>query len=166
MSAFLPSGRARGVTIVVEGFFAFAWFGWGQAAPPRSLVLPLAIGAGLGAVLVTLGLVTTFRSGGRLLAASDPVVRRRYGITVGVEVGLILAGALTLGLTGESWWLPAWVCGVVGVHFLPMARVLQNPSLRPLGVILAAVAVLALVSGLGALTAPSTVTGSARGWPC
>ena len=28
-----------------EGFFAFVWFGWGQAAPPSWLVAPLAVGA-------------------------------------------------------------------------------------------------------------------------
>ena len=33
-TSFLPTGRDRGVTVTVEGFFAFAWFGWGQAAAP------------------------------------------------------------------------------------------------------------------------------------
>ena len=33
--------------MVVEGFFAFVWFGWGQAAPPSWLVVPLAVGDGL-----------------------------------------------------------------------------------------------------------------------
>ncbi|HEV2253478.1 MAG TPA: hypothetical protein VGS06_09820 [Streptosporangiaceae bacterium] len=53
-----PSGRSRGVTVVVDGFFAFVWFGWGQAdAPSRlgaglaSAVAPSTVtgpGAGLG----------------------------------------------------------------------------------------------------------------------
>ena len=25
-----PAGRSRGVTVAVEGFFAFVWFGWGR----------------------------------------------------------------------------------------------------------------------------------------
>jgi hypothetical protein len=29
-----PAGRSRGVTVAVEGFFAFVWFGWGQADAP------------------------------------------------------------------------------------------------------------------------------------
>jgi hypothetical protein len=29
-AGFFPAGRDRGVTVAVEGFFAFAWFGWGQ----------------------------------------------------------------------------------------------------------------------------------------
>jgi hypothetical protein len=40
-TSFFPEGRDRGVTVAVEGFFAFVWFGWGQAAPPSWLVVPL-----------------------------------------------------------------------------------------------------------------------------
>jgi hypothetical protein len=28
LTSFFPAGRDRGVTVAVEGFFAFAWFGW------------------------------------------------------------------------------------------------------------------------------------------
>ena len=42
-TSFFPTGRDRGVTVAVEGFFAFVWFGWGQAAPPSWLVVPLAL---------------------------------------------------------------------------------------------------------------------------
>jgi hypothetical protein len=52
LTSLFPTGRDRGVTVAVEGFFAFAWFGWGQAAPPSWLVVPLAVGDGL-AVLLT-----------------------------------------------------------------------------------------------------------------
>jgi mannose-6-phosphate isomerase-like protein (cupin superfamily) len=45
-TGFFPAGRDRGVTVAVEGFFAFVWFGWGQAAAPSWLVAPLAVGAG------------------------------------------------------------------------------------------------------------------------
>jgi hypothetical protein len=29
-TSFFPTGRDRGVTVAVEGFFAFVWFGWGR----------------------------------------------------------------------------------------------------------------------------------------
>lgn len=114
---FFPSGRARGVTAVVEGFFAFVWFGWGQAAAPSWLVVPFAVGTGLGALVAVVGVVVAARSTDRLAAASDPAVRRRYGITVGVEFGLLGVGAAVLGLTGLVRWIPVWVCVVVGLHF-------------------------------------------------
>ena len=51
LTSFFPAGRDRGVTVAVEGFFAFVWFGWGQAAPPSWLVAPLAVGDGLATLL-------------------------------------------------------------------------------------------------------------------
>ena len=38
-TSFFPTGRDRGVTVAVEGFFAFVWFGWGQ---PGCACSPLA----------------------------------------------------------------------------------------------------------------------------
>jgi formiminotetrahydrofolate cyclodeaminase len=56
-----------------------------------------------------------------------------------------------------------WVCFGVGVHFFQLASSLQNPTLRPLGVLLIAVAAAALVTGLVTAVAPSTVTGVGAG---
>jgi len=56
-----------------------------------------------------------------------------------------------------------WICFGVGVHFFPLATTLQNPTLRPLGVLLIAVAAAALVAGLTSAVAPSTVTGVGAG---
>ena len=162
-SPLFPAGRSRGVTVVVDGFFAFVWFGWGQAAAPSWLVIPLAVGTALGALLAVMGVVVTKRSTGPLPVMTDPAVRRRYSIVVGLEFALLGAGAAALGATGHYQWTPVWVCFGVGVHFFPLATTLQNPTLRPLGVLLAAVAVAALVVGLVSAVAPSTVTGVGAG---
>jgi hypothetical protein len=140
------SQRDRGVTVAVEGFFAFVWFGWGQAAPPSWLVVPLAVGGGLAVLLTVAGIVLTTRTAGRLRVMADPVVRRRYSIVVGLEFGLLGAGAAVLGATGQDRWIPAWICAGVGVHFFPLASTLANRSLRLLGVLLIAVAAAALVT--------------------
>jgi hypothetical protein len=161
-SAF-PAGRSRGVTVAVEGFFAFVWFGWGQADAPSWLVIPLAVGTVLGALLAVAGVVVAKRSSGPLPAASDPAARRRYGIIVGLEFGLLGAGAAVLGIIGLYQWVPVWICFGVGAHFVPLATTLQNPSLRPLGALLIAVAAAALVTGLASAVAPSTVTGAGAG---
>ncbi|HEY7013957.1 MAG TPA: hypothetical protein VH480_14435 [Streptosporangiaceae bacterium] len=160
---YFPTGRSRGVTVAVDGFFAFVWFGWGQADAPSWLVIPLAVGTALGALLAVAGVVVARRSAGRLPAMSDPVVRRRYGTLVGLEFGLLGAGAAVLGVAGQYQWVPVWICFGVGVHFFPLAGVLENPSLRPLGVLLVAVALAALVIGLASAVAPSTVTGLGAG---
>ena len=140
------SQRDRGVTVAVEGFFAFVWFGWGQAAPPSWLVVPLAVGGGLAVLLTVAGIVLTTRAAGRLRVMADPVVRPRYSIVVGLEFGLLGAGAAVLGATGQDRWIPAWICAGVGVHFFPLASTLANRSLRLLGVLLIAVAAAALVT--------------------
>jgi hypothetical protein len=75
--------------VAVEGFFAFLWFGWGQAAPPSWLVVPLAAGGGLAVLLTVAGVVLTMRSAGPLRVMSDRAVRRRYSIIVGLEFGLL-----------------------------------------------------------------------------
>ena len=162
-SRLFPTGRSRGVTVAVDGFFAFVWFGWGQAAAPSWLVIPLAVGTALGALLAATGVVVTKRSTGPLPAASDLAVRRRYSIIVGLEFGLLGVGAAVLGATGHYQWIPVWICFGVGVHFFPLASTLQNPTLRPLGALLVAVAAVALVAGLATAVAPSTVTGAGAG---
>jgi hypothetical protein len=55
------------------------------------------------------------------------------------------------------------ICFGVGVHFFPLASTLQNSTLRPLGVLLIAVAAAALAAGLASAVAPSTVTGPGAG---
>jgi hypothetical protein len=163
VQTLFPSGRSCGVTVVVDGFFAFVWFGWGQADAPSWLVIPLAVGTGLAVALAGTGVVVTRRSAGALPAMSDPAVRRRYGIVVGLEFTLLGVGAGVLGGTGHERWIPVLICFGVGVHFFPLASTLQNPSLRPLGALLIAVAAAALGAGLASAVAPSTVTGPGAG---
>jgi hypothetical protein len=162
-TGFFPAGRDRGVTVAVEGFFAFVWFGWGQAAAPAWLVAPLAVGAGLSVLLAVAGIVVTKRSAGRLRVMADPRARRRYSVIVGLEFGLLGVGAAILGVTGQYRWVSVWICAGVGVHFFPLASVLDNRSLRLLGGLLVAVAAAALAAGLASATDPSTVTGVGAG---
>jgi hypothetical protein len=94
------------VTVVIDGLAAFVWFGWGQAAAPSWLVVPFAVGAGLGVLLAVAGVVLAWRSPGPLPAMSARAVRRRYGIIVGLEFGLLGVGAAILGATGHDRWIP------------------------------------------------------------
>ena len=91
------------------------------------------------------------------------MARRRYSLIVGVEFGLLGAGAAVLGATGQYRWIAVWICFGVGMHFFPLASTLDNRSLRLLGVLLAAVAAAAPAAGLASATALSTVTGVGAG---
>jgi hypothetical protein len=82
---------------------------------------------------------------------------------VGIEFGLAGLGAAVLGATGHPRFIPVWVCAVVGVHFFPLAPILRDPSLVPLGALISAVAVAALAVALTTGVAASTVTGIGAG---
>jgi hypothetical protein len=96
------SRRDRGMTALIEGFFGFVWFGWGQANAPAGLRVGLAVGA-VAAVLVALaGGVQAFRSPASTGVLHDRHARRRYGVAVGVEFSLAGVGAAVLAVAGQS----------------------------------------------------------------
>jgi hypothetical protein len=161
--ASMPNDRSRGVVALIEGFFAFMWFGWGRADAPAWLTTPLLVGSALGALVALVGAVVAARATGQRTAMADREIRTRYNMIVGVEFFLIAAGALVLGATGGATWTPVWVCAVVGVHFLPLARLFPGLFLVPLAVALVVVAGAALAVGLATETSPSTVAGAGAG---
>lgn len=158
------SGRARGIAAAIEGYFAAAWFGWAMAAvAPQLLTQLLQIGIGLGILAAIAGIVLAVRSPAESTPMRDRAVRRRYGIVVGLEFALLGAGATVLAITGLAKWIPVWICAGVGVHFIPLSRVLGDQFLIILGVLITAVALAALVIGLTSAVAPGTITGAGAG---
>jgi hypothetical protein len=157
------SRRDLGMTALILGFFGFMWFGWGQANASAGLRAWLAVG-GVAALLVAVaGGIQAFRSPASSSVLHDPQASRRYGVVVGVEFSLAGAGAAVLAAAGHGDFIPVWVCGVVGVHFFPLALVLEDRSLIALGASVTTVALAALVAGLVTGVAPSTVTGIGAG---
>jgi hypothetical protein len=156
--------RDLGITALVEGFFAAAWFGWGNAAP-SSLGPLLVVGSIIGLLVAVAGGVVGFRAPGADAALNDPVPNRRYGIVVGIEFGVAGLGAAVLGIVGYPAYIPVWVCAVVGVHFFALVNILRDPTLRVLGTLMCAVAVLALVIAWwpGSHVRPGLVTGVGAG---
>ena len=151
-----------GLTGLFLGFFASAWFGWGNAAAPAWLEPWLIVGSVLSLAAAATGAVVAVRNR-RTARPRDPAFNRRYGILVGIEFGVAFVGAAILGIAGQADYIPVWVCAVVGVHFFPLAPVLDDRGLVPLGVVVTAIAVVALVVGLATDTAPGTVTGVGAG---
>ena len=70
----------------------------------------------------------------------DARLRRGYWQVVAAEVIAIVAGNVALGLGGHPAYAPAWTLLVVGVHFLPLARMFRIPGLTAAGLVLAAAA--------------------------
>lgn len=155
------SRRDAAFTALFLGFFAAAWFGWAQA--DSDLGIWLTIGSILSLAVAVAGAVIGFRSPGDGSAMRSRDANRRYGILVGIEFATAFIGAAILGATGAAAYIPVWICAVVGVHFFPLAPVLRDRGLYPLGVAMCVVAAIGLVTGLASDVAPSTVVGIGAG---
>jgi hypothetical protein len=161
--ASTPNDRSRGIVALIEGFFALMWFGWGQTNAPSWLSLALLVGSAVAVIVAGVGAVVAVRATGQRTAMAQREIRLRYNVIVGLEFLLIATGVVILGRTGSATLIPVWVCTVVGVHFLPLARVFPGLFLVPLAAGLLVVAVGALVAGLLTGTSPGTVVGPGAG---
>jgi hypothetical protein len=157
------SQRDVGNMALFLGFFGAAWFGWGQAAAPDGLRAWLVVGSVLAALVAGAGIAVTVRKRSQPTRMNDRAVGRRYGVIVGIEFSVAGLGAAVLEIASAPEYIPALVCAVVGVHFVPLAPVLADRFLIPLGAATCAVAILALVLRLTSGVAPSTVTGIGAG---
>lgn len=151
--------RDVAMTALILGFFSSAWFGWAQEAPPSGWSTWLGIGSFTGLAVASIGGILAWRHWSDGSVLSEPGAMRRYGIIVGIECAACLVGALALGLTGQSRFIAVWIAFVVGVHFVPMAPVLANDFLIPLGAVLLLAAAAGLVAGLRGSFMPSAITG-------
>ena len=95
---------------------------------------------------------------------ANPRVRRGYGVTVALEVALMVGGHLLLAAVGHASQDAAWRRFVVGVHFVPLAaRIFHARGLALTGVAVAVVAVAAAYLGLVTDLAPSATAGAGGG---
>ncbi|MEV0646390.1 hypothetical protein AB0I28_14100 [Phytomonospora sp. NPDC050363] len=132
-AAFL---RDAAMLTVIFGFFGMAWFGWAQEAPPANARRLLGAGSILSALLAAIAGVLAWRhwnDGSAIDAESGP----RFGIIVGVEFAIAGIGAAVLAVRKKSEYTAPWIAFVVGVHFIPLASLLQMPLLFPAGALVA-----------------------------
>jgi hypothetical protein len=158
----VKSRRDAGLTALFLGFFAAAWFSWAQATE-SALRITLFVGSIVSCVVAIIGAVIGFRRPSAESALHDRARYRRYGIIVGIEFASAGIGAAVLGIFGAAEYIPLWVCLVVGVHFFPLAPVLDDAGLRPLGAAMIVVGVAGLVIALTTSVAASTVVGIGAG---
>ncbi|MEU6860211.1 hypothetical protein AB0B28_15225 [Glycomyces sp. NPDC046736] len=110
----------------VFGFFAMTWFGWGQEKPPASWLWPLRIGSILAALTAVGGGLSLWRhwSDGSVIGESTG---KAFGIVVGIEFAAAGLGAAALAIRKRADLMSAWIAFVVGVHFFPVAVILEMP---------------------------------------
>ncbi|GLY23469.1 hypothetical protein Misp04_32010 [Micromonospora sp. NBRC 101691] len=138
--------RQAGLTALYLGVFATLWFSVPKADPPLDTVLVVASVAAL--LTAVAGGVVVARARGADAPPRDRATDRRYLLVVVAEFAAAGLGAALLGLVGWSAFIPVLVSAVVGLHFLPLAPLLGDPLLRPLGLAVCLVALVGLVAGL------------------
>ncbi len=158
--------RDLATTALILGVAGFAWFGWAQAGPPAGWSVPLGIGSAAGLAVALAGGVLSWRLRSGAAAMHDPRRRSGYWRVVAFEVIAIVVGVIVLDVTGQAAYLPAWILLIVGVHFIPLARLFGTPGLRLAGLALIGVAAGAAVAGAASDILPSAVAGAGGGLVC
>lgn len=155
-----PAARPDGPrTVLYLGLFATAWFSWADGTAPDGLSWWLRLGAYAALAVAVAGAVGALRRSGPRDRSAD----RRYLIIVLAEFAVAGIGAALLTTTAYAAYTPAFVGTVVGLHFLPLARLLHDPPLVLLGVATTLVAVVAAVVEATTGTAAGTVAGTGIG---
>jgi len=137
------------------GFGAAWWFFGASSVSGGSTTLVV---VGVAAVLVLAGwLVLTARRGAGLPAGGgreESPFGKQYGIAVLLMLVGIFAGARVLSAVfALPEAVPAWVLFVVGLHFLPFAKLFGSRRFLVLSALLCVVAVLAVVLAIAGWTA-------------
>ncbi len=135
--------REAAATAGIFGFFAMVWFGWAQEAPPRPW-RPWLIAGTVVSALTLLGGVVTYALNLDGPTAFDRDTGIRYGVAVGIEFTIAGIAAGILAGTRRKEYIPVAIGLVVGIHFFPLAVLLNYPLLHVVGAlatIAAAVAV-------------------------
>lgn len=155
--------RDGAMTAAILGFFASAWFGWAQERPPAVWRARLIVGSVLSVGTAITGGILAWRNWHSGSVLSDDGAMRAYLIILGIEFGVAGIGSVGLLIRRRSEYLAPWICLVVGVHFYPMAPVLQNAGLYVLATILTVAALLAVPVARRRDLTISAVTGAGAG---
>jgi len=151
-------GRATGV--VVGAVMGLTWAVSAIAALSPVVALPLLV---VGVAVFALLMIGAHRSGRAATALAAPAspgpdlsqVRHRFSLVVAGEAAVILVAVNILLRSDHSEWIPATVCAVVGLHFVPLARLFRLRLYDASAAGLCLVAATTMV--LGTAGAPSAV---------
>jgi hypothetical protein len=124
----------------VFGWFSVCWFGWSQERPRDS-----------------------WRKYIGIATLTDNNSFKTYLITVYIEFAAAGAGAYFFIRRKAKEYVAPWIAFVVGIHFIGLVRVFDDPSLYVLAVLLVAVSVIAVITAPKLKVASSAITGIGSG---
>jgi hypothetical protein len=124
-------GAALGALILTA--FGTAWAVLALTSLPAPPHLPIALVAAVAAVLMGLAVRRVLTAGSLPSPEDEEAAQqgRRAGVAFGIiftlEGATIGVGAVLLARADQSAWIPPFAAIVVGLHFLPLARVFRVP---------------------------------------
>jgi hypothetical protein len=133
--AVLNDGRGA----IAVAIFAAAWMYWGLFIA-RALTLPRVIAIAVVALALLAGAAYFIRKGKELRAQYPPLPKKItrgagkwYLIAVIVEVALAIVAGGTAASLHRFELIPDWIAIVVGLHFLPLAKIFRAISMVYIG---------------------------------
>jgi hypothetical protein len=150
------------MTAAIFGFFAAAWFGWAQEDPPPRWRPWLIAGSVAGLLVAVAGGITAWRNWSTR-TAFDADTSPIFGVIVAIEVLLAGGGAILLSRRGRRELIAPWVALIVGLHFLPMAPLLEYPLFYVVGALVTIAALVSVPLARSRDITVSAVTGALSG---
>ena len=147
----------------VFGIFSFVWFGWAQEKPPKPWRKFLGLAAGVALLVCLFGVYLSVMNWNAPSALTDPSALRQYLFSVYIEIALAGAGAFILIKSNRSAFVPLWIVFIVGVHFIGLKAVFDDPALYLLAALLVAVSLLSFFVARRLQVAISAITGIGAG---
>ena len=154
--------RDAAATAAIFGFFASAWFGWAQERPPAQWRPILIAGSATSLATALAGGVFTWLWWGEATAL-DADTSRAFGIMVGIEFALAIAGVIVLAIMKRLDLSSAWVALVVGLHLFPLAALFGFPLIYLVAAAVTTVALTAVPVARRRSLPVSAVTGLPTG---
>lgn len=147
----------------IFGMFSFCWFGWAQENPRASWRKYIGIASGVALLVCLMGVYLSVTNWDAPSALSDTTAFSNYLISVYIEFFLAGTGAFVLIKLKHQNYVAPWIAFIVGIHFIGLKSVLDDPSLYILAVLLVAVSIISLFISRKLQVANSAITGIGAG---
>ncbi|MGI8777357.1 MAG: hypothetical protein ACR2LJ_08215 [Acidimicrobiales bacterium] len=145
--------RGRSTGVIVGAVMGVVWAGSTLGALDLAVTVPVLVaGAAVCAALMA-GARRMRRAAAALPATLSAAVdlgrvRSRFGLVVAGEFAAIAVAVNVLGRSGHPRWIPAVICAVVGLHFVPLARLFKVRVYDATAVALCGVAAATMIMGV------------------
>jgi heme/copper-type cytochrome/quinol oxidase subunit 4 len=147
----------------VFGLFSFIWFGWAQENPRSSWRLYLGLASGIALIICLIGVYLSVKNWEEPSALAESSAFRNYLISFYAEFVLGGAGAFVLIRKKLKAYVAPWIVFIVGIHFISLKSVFDDPSLWLLAALMVAVSIIAVRVAPKLQVANSAITGIGAG---